>query len=103
LSDGTVIEAGSPRFFCCAVKTVAGLIFLQHIQNTFIRHYVSWPGGETTNHNAHFKKARKSQSTFLQQGRADEAIAHHQKALAVKPDCAEAHNYLGLRRGRAVS
>jgi len=30
-SDGIGIEAGSPLFFCFTVKTVAPLIFLQHI------------------------------------------------------------------------
>jgi hypothetical protein len=64
LSDGTGIEAGSPLFFCCTVKTVARLIFLQHIQNTFVRHYVSWPGGETTDQNAHFEKDREKQTTI---------------------------------------
>ena len=34
------------------------------IENTFIRYCVSWPGGETTDHNAHFEKDCKSQRTL---------------------------------------
>jgi hypothetical protein len=34
------------------------------IENTSIRCCVSWPGGETTDHNADFEKDRKSQKTL---------------------------------------
>ena len=42
-------------------------------------------------------------SVLLKMGRVDEAIAHFQKALQIKPDSAEAHNNLGnvlLQKGR---
>ena len=35
------------------------------IENTSIRYCVSWPGDETTDHNAGFEKDRKSQKTLL--------------------------------------
>src|SRR5208283_3740618 len=41
-------------------------------------------------------------NTLLQKGKVDEAIAHYQKVLQIKPDSAEAHYNLGnalLKKG----
>ena len=42
------------------------------------------------------KPTTTSASALLQKGRVDEAIAHYQKALQIKPDYAEAHYNLGI-------
>jgi len=86
---------------CAALLLVLGVL-TWHQAGIYRDHGTLWR--DTLNKNPACWMAENNLANFLgQQGRTNEALVHYQKALALKPDFAEAHYNLGVtlvRRGQ---